>query len=144
MLFYGGAGILLTGVLFLVERHAPLGGFLRLAGQVGQTSLFVFVLQYFVYFFFLVLAALPYTSAWPLLFLASLLLVIRVQQAWHGRGLNRLLTVLPLLPLSVDSGLGQGPSRPTSPDLTKGSEITPRRLRAASRRSGGGRSPATR
>jgi Heparan-alpha-glucosaminide N-acetyltransferase, catalytic len=95
--FYGGAGLLLTGVLLLAQRWPPMDWFLRLTSRMGQTSLFLFILQYFVYFSFFPLAALSYRPFWPAYFFVSLLFVILVDLFWYRHGLNRLLTVRPVL-----------------------------------------------
>jgi hypothetical protein len=97
LLVYGGAGLLLIGALFLVQRWRPMGWFLRLTSRMGQTSLFVFILQYFVYFSFFALAALPYSPVWPAYFFVSLLFVVLVDLFWYRHDLNRLLTVRPVL-----------------------------------------------
>lgn len=97
LLSYGGAGMILTGSLFFAESWRPIDWFLQLTSQMGQTSLFVFIFQYFVYFSFLVMAAPAYSPLWPAYFVGSLLVVVFVDQLWYRKGLNRLLTVVPLL-----------------------------------------------
>lgn len=97
LLCYGGAGLILTGGLFFAERWQPIDWFLQLTSQMGQTSLFVFIFQYYVYFSFLVMAAPAYSQVWPVYFGLSLLVVVFVDQLWYRQGLNRLLTVARVL-----------------------------------------------
>jgi uncharacterized membrane protein len=110
--FYGGAGLLLTGLLFLEWRWRPMVWLLGLTTRIGQTSLFVFILQYFVYYSFFPLAALSYRAFWPAYFFLSLVFVILVDLSWHRHGLNRLLTVRPVL--SLERFLPRGERRPAS------------------------------
>jgi len=97
LLFYGGAGLIVTGGLFFAERWQPMDWFLQLTSQMGQTSLFVFIFQYYVYFSFLVIAAPAYSTVWPAYFGLSLLVVVCVDQLWYRRGLNRFFTVAGVL-----------------------------------------------
>ena len=97
LLFYGGAGLILTAGLFFAESWQAIDWFLQLTSQMGQTSLFVFIFQYFVYFSFLVMAAPAYSPIWPAYFLVSLVVVVFVAQLWYRNGLNRFLTVAPVL-----------------------------------------------
>jgi hypothetical protein len=110
LLFYGGAGLLLAGGLFFAERWRPMDWMLQLASRLGQTSLFVFILQYYVYFSLLVLADPPYSRVWPAYFVATLLVVILGDLFWYRRGFNRLLTVAPVL--SPEWILPRAQSRP--------------------------------
>lgn len=91
--FFGGLGL---GLMWLVmsAAHRGLGRqVLRHAATVGRCSLGVFLAQFFVYWSLIRSRHLPYSAAWPLLLLASLVVLFRFAQFWDRHRLNRLLTV---------------------------------------------------
>jgi hypothetical protein len=61
----------------------------------GQASLFVFILQFFVYFTLVHLARpyLPFTSAWPVYLVTSMWGIVALGRAWYRRGYRRFVTV---------------------------------------------------
>jgi hypothetical protein len=100
--------------------------------QIGQASFFSFVLQYQLYHVLIPKLHLPYTRAWPLLFLFSLVLLAIGAAAWNSVEGNRFLTVgigpllerrarrreerrEPLLVLNVASRVELANEEPTSP-----------------------------
>jgi uncharacterized membrane protein len=93
VLAYGGAGLLLAAACFAAserKRYRPLLWRLEL---LGRSSLFVFVLHYYIYYTVLYLLRLPYTPLWPLYFLGSLALLFPIVKTWERRRGNRLITV---------------------------------------------------
>jgi len=66
--------------------------------QVGRASLFSFIAQYVVYVTALARLRLYYSPLWPVLFICSILFLIRVAGVWDRHNGNRLFTV-GLLPL---------------------------------------------
>lgn len=88
---YGGLALVLARVAFgAVERDLVPWLLDRLA-EIGEASLFVFVLQYYVYYVVEMRWPPAYPRLWPLYFLASLLVVAGAAHLWvRWRG-NRLL-----------------------------------------------------
>jgi hypothetical protein len=62
---------------------------------IGRNSLFVFILQQFLYDDLLIPLRLPYTPLWLLLVL-SLFPIALAARAWDARGLNRHLRLRPI------------------------------------------------
>lgn len=93
LLAYGGAGLLLVGVCFTALAQPRWGRVVAALQLLGRNSLFVFVLQYYLYFTAMYLLHLTYTPFWPLYFFASLVLLFPLVRVWETRGGNRLITV---------------------------------------------------
>lgn len=92
-LFYGGWACLVLVTCFLLERSGRFARALGFVTILGQISLFVFVLQDFVYVGLLTLLRLPLTSLWPVFFLLSVGLIAVIALAWNRMGWNRFITV---------------------------------------------------
>jgi predicted acyltransferase len=91
LIFYGGIGLLILAGFLWIE-HSGIGGwYVRNLEIIGRNSLFVFVLQYFVYFTLLHEFHPGYTVLWPLIFLLSLLIIWVGAMVWDKRGWNRYL-----------------------------------------------------
>ena len=90
---FAGAGLLLVaGVLEAGQRQlAP--WLLNELRQLGSASLFVYVLQFYMYAVIIHALHLPYTRLWPIFFVASVYLLARLAAVWNKRNGNRLLTV---------------------------------------------------
>jgi len=88
---YGGVGLLM--LLFFLKLESIRGAGLGLAVMVGQTSLFAFVIQYYVYLAIIYPMHLSYTVVWPLYFVASVVTVAFTCWIWRHRGYNRFITV---------------------------------------------------
>ena len=69
LLLYLGVGLLLVSACLWVEQSEA--GALRLFTLLGRNSLFVFVVQYFIFYTLIFSLHLPYTKLWPLLFIVS-------------------------------------------------------------------------
>lgn len=74
---------------------------------MGRASLFTFIAQYGLYVAFIGRLRLPYTTLWPMLFLASIVLLSQGAAVWDGFEGNRFLTVGILL-LLQRNGLRAG------------------------------------
>ena len=91
LIFYGSIGLLILAGFLWIE-HSGIGGwYVRNLEIIGRNSLFVFVLQYFVYFTLLHEFHPGYTVLWPLIFLLSLLIIWVGAMVWDKRGWNRYL-----------------------------------------------------
>ena len=88
---YGGIGLLM--LLFFLKLESIRGAGLGLAVMVGQTSLFAFVIEYYVYLAIIYPMHLSYTVVWPLYFVASVVTVAFTCWIWRHRGYNRFITV---------------------------------------------------
>jgi hypothetical protein len=105
-LWQGGTGLALLSLWLWVERKGRLPRLLNRAAALGQTSLVMFVVQFYVYYALLrqARAHLPFAGAWPIYLLASMTLVVVPALLWHGRGFARFLTV----------GYRRSPGRPAA------------------------------
>lgn len=93
LLIFGGLGVLLLRAMFLAEQRNLLPRVRRVLVIMGQTSLFVFLLQELLYVGLLSWISPPYSPLWPLVFLASAALVIGIAIWWHRIGGMRFMTV---------------------------------------------------
>ncbi len=93
MLFYGGVAICFVAGCLWLHHLAPDSVALKALGVVGRNSLFVFVLQYYVYYCLVFALHLPYSAHWPLLFAATFLFLVLAAWAWQRIGGARFLTV---------------------------------------------------
>lgn len=88
LLFYGGLGLVMTGSILTLSRSERLRRLIDALSVLGRASLFVFLLQFYVYYVVLHYLRLPYTPLWPLFFLLSLTLVWVAAFWWLSRGWN--------------------------------------------------------
>lgn len=93
LLFFGGLGLTMAAMVFTIERRQLLTKATAALSLLGRNSLFVFIVQFHVYFVVFYLARFPMRGAWPLWFAASLGFILLVCKAWDDRGGNRFLTV---------------------------------------------------
>jgi uncharacterized membrane protein len=91
--FYAGAGLLLVAGVLEAARRKMQRFLLNQLRQIGQASFFSYVLQFQLYHVLLPKLHLPYTRAWPLLFVFSLALLAIGAAAWNSVEGNRFLTV---------------------------------------------------
>jgi hypothetical protein len=113
LLAYGAAGLAMMAVISVaIERRWLAWPTARLA-EVGQSSLIVFVVQSFLYYV-VELLWLPPRHAWPLMFLASLVVVHVTARAWLASGGNRLLAFrIPWASSTMSGGAGPWPVAPS-------------------------------
>ena len=90
---YGGAAVLTIVVVAKLGDARWLAAPRRWAGILGRSSLFVFLLQYYVYFTVFYLLHLQSSVLWPLYFVASLAFLVATARAWEIAGLNRWMTI---------------------------------------------------
>jgi uncharacterized membrane protein len=91
--FYAGAGLLLVAGVLEAARRGMQPFLLNQLRQIGRASFFSYVLQFHLYNVLLPKLQLPYTRAWPLLFVLSLALLAVAAAAWNSIEGNRFLTV---------------------------------------------------
>ena len=99
--FYGAVGLLIALMVFKVRKTSYGETLLKHAAVFGKTSLFVFVIQYYIYNTILYLLKLPYSILWFPLFLGTIFLIYFCAKAWLDHGLNRLITLNWILGLRV-------------------------------------------
>jgi uncharacterized membrane protein len=90
---FGGAGMLLVAGVLEMARRGLQPFLLNQLRQIGLASLFVYVLQFYLYAVLLRSLRLPYTPFWPLLFVASVALLAIGAGFWNRHDGNRFLTV---------------------------------------------------
>ncbi len=93
LLAYGGAGLLVAATCIVVDDHPRLRAITTQLAVLGRTSLFIFVLQYYVYWVVILPLHLPYTPWWPAYYIVSMGLIFAAARAWDARGWNRYFTV---------------------------------------------------
>lgn len=91
LLWYGGVGLILTGLILRADRLGLFHRGLEWLSLLGRTSLFVFLLQFYLYFVVLYYLALPFSPLWPLYFALSMGVVYGMARWWWGIGGNRYL-----------------------------------------------------
>ncbi len=92
-LWYGGMGVLMIAAVFKLQDWPGFAEYSRWASTIGRNSLFVFMLQYFVYNTFLTALHPKHLALWPLYFAFSLVFLGVVARAWERIGGNRWLTL---------------------------------------------------
>lgn len=92
-LFYGGIGLTIMYSLLKFEKRYFIKKFSIWASILGKTSLFIFVLQYYVYFSLYSLLDLSFTFLWPLYFTISIAIIFYLAKIWHEKNYNRFMTV---------------------------------------------------
>jgi uncharacterized membrane protein len=91
LLLYGGVGLWIIYALFRFPDRQPWRIYVDYTSLLGQTSFFVFVLQYYV-FVLMGCAHLKYDAFWPFYLLGSIVLISSFAYVWHYKGYNRFLT----------------------------------------------------
>lgn len=94
LLFYAGTGVVLISVLFRIWQHArePLGQVLEWLAVIGRASLFVFVLQYFLFWTLPDLVGLVPNEYYMLVFIGNVLLLRLAAGFWVSVRGNRFMT----------------------------------------------------
>ena len=90
---YAGLGLVLLCGLLAVDARPALRRWLTVPAALGRASLVMFIAQYFLYFSLLAWWNPPYTPLWPLLLLASLVVMIGVGMLWARFGRNDVFSV---------------------------------------------------
>jgi len=94
VLFYGGLGLCWLSMWWMAERR----GWHRVispAANLGQASLFMFVLQSYVFFtaIYLLKPVLPFAWVWPMYLVVASVIIMLAAAEWHRRGYRRFVTV---------------------------------------------------
>ena len=89
---YGGCGLMITFLLFKFNTIRLVSKIIEYTSIIGKTSLFVFLIQYFIYFTVFPLLALNYTLFWPVYFVLPIVLIFYVAKFWYTAGFNRYMT----------------------------------------------------
>jgi uncharacterized membrane protein len=93
MLFFGGLGAVMIGLLLLLPPAAAGFPAVRALRLLGRNSLFVYLFQNLVFFVLVLpLGAVTGGRLWPLPLAASLLLVVAAAAGWEAIGGNQWLT----------------------------------------------------
>lgn len=93
LMFFGGAGMLLVAAILEAGRRGLQPLLLNQLRQIGLASLFIYVVQFYVYVVVLRSLRLPYTPFWPAVFLISLVFLGWAARRWNANEGNRFLTV---------------------------------------------------
>ena len=93
--FYGAIGLGLVAACMFLERTGHLRRQFAFATMLGRTSLFVFLFHWFVYLIAIMSLRdhLPFAWAWPVYFVASVVLVTWSAAVWYQLDCNRFITV---------------------------------------------------
>jgi uncharacterized membrane protein len=83
LLFYGGAGMILLYCLSMIIEHKRFEWIISNLEIVGRTSLFAFIIQYFMYFSIVVWINPPYVKLWPILFIVTAFINIVIVKFWY-------------------------------------------------------------
>lgn len=92
-LFYGGLGLLFIDCLLYLEQKKWLGVYLKTTATIGRSSLFVFIIQYYLYYTILYAMNFHYSQVWPIYFLLSLFFIFLLARIWNSMNLNHFLTL---------------------------------------------------
>jgi uncharacterized membrane protein len=94
-LTWGGVGLCFVAMWLAVERRGWARRAIDVGSALGQSSLFMFVAQFYVYFtfVFLVRSHLPFKWAWPAYLAASMIAIVLPTLEYHRRGYRRFITV---------------------------------------------------
>jgi len=92
-LLYGGIGMIITYLLFHLNMWKFTKRIVDVASIIGRTSLFVFIIQYCVYYTLLYSLKLKYSNYWPVIFAFSMIPMILLAKFWDRNGYNRFITV---------------------------------------------------
>lgn len=98
-LLYTGLTLFLLNMTFRLAKIRFISYFFGYASMIGRTSLFNFVIQYFVYYFvFYVLPCPKLESAYLLYFIISILFISTCSYIWDTRGYNHFIGFAHLIP----------------------------------------------
>jgi hypothetical protein len=92
-LFYGGIGLSFLFGFLRFKNLAFVRSLANHVGVMGRVSLFVFIVQYYVYFSGLVLLRPGYSAFWPVYFVLSAMVIYLVSRLWFTSGMNRYLII---------------------------------------------------
>ena len=88
-----GVGLAMLAVLEIASELRVARGALLAAAVLGRSSLFVFILQYYVYYVAFFLLKLPMSELWPLYYSGSIVLLYVAARLWELKCGNVYFTV---------------------------------------------------
>ena len=97
LLFNGGAGLMVIALITHLRRLAAGEVATRWLERIGRHSAIVFIAQFYVYSILVPVLKPAVGGPWPLVFVMSGALLALFTWTWERHGLERLLTVQPLL-----------------------------------------------
>ncbi len=89
LMLFGGAGLVLTACMLMLDRRGAFVPVLEWLAVFGRASLFVFLLQFYVYYVGVYLLALPFSWLWPLYYGLTIWVLHLAGRWWLDRGYNR-------------------------------------------------------
>jgi uncharacterized membrane protein len=93
ILFYAGFGLLIVAAVFEIERRGHFKFFMRQLRQIGEASLVVYAVQFYVYTVVVRGLRLPYSPLWPIGFAVTIAFLAMSATLWNTYLGNSLLTV---------------------------------------------------
>jgi hypothetical protein len=93
MLLFGGSALMIFGIVLSLDERPLFDPFMRWTALLGRNSLFVFLVQYYVYIVALEYFRLPVITLWPVLFAGTVVLITLAARAWDRGGFNDYLSV---------------------------------------------------
>lgn len=93
VLTYGAIALALAALLTHVMEHGRMTWLTARLEELGRASVWVFVVQFYVYYVLLVLWPMRFPAYWPLYFLGSLLVISAAARVWLALGGNRLIRI---------------------------------------------------
>jgi hypothetical protein len=93
VLFFGGVGLALISAFYLMEQRGVAKRLVAVSSVIGQSSLFVFVLQFYVYYVGLPLLGIRVGAFWPVYMVLTIVATLAAAIAFHRRGYRRFITV---------------------------------------------------
>jgi uncharacterized membrane protein len=92
--FYGGVGLLITAFLLAAEKRHRLVYLTEQLSVLGRNSLFVFLLQFYVYYVIIFLLPHPFAFLWPLYFALTIAGITLLTRTWERTGYNQYFDAL--------------------------------------------------
>ncbi|MFL5582820.1 MAG: acyltransferase family protein [Gemmatimonadaceae bacterium] len=93
MLMYGAIALGMAAVLTLAMDRGRLTWATDRLAEIGRSSVWIFVVQFYVYYFCGMRWPVRYEALWPAYFAASVVLIALAARAWLALGGNRLIRV---------------------------------------------------
>jgi uncharacterized membrane protein len=90
---FGGSGLAILGLLIRFAARPQLAALTNWLALVGRNSLFVFIVQFYVYYVLLHAIRRPPVILWPPLFAGSVVAIVALASWWDRIDGNRFLTV---------------------------------------------------
>lgn len=92
-MLYGGIALMIAHLVFKLDKRAALSRVIGGSATLGQSSLFIFILQYYVYDIAFYTLKLPFSLLWPSYFALSVVFMCLLSSPWAKRDCSRFFTV---------------------------------------------------